>query len=299
MGKYLLLLLFSINGALAQGIDGRFKESEESMLVDNIKRTYIVHEPLPAIAQRSLVFILHGNGGSGALMKTITGFNEIADKNNAIVVYPDGYDQAWNDGRSTVRVKHIDDVKFFKTLTLQLIGKYNINPSKVYVAGLSNGAMMSLRLSCEASDTFKAVAAISATMPEDMLNRCPHAPVSRMMMAGNKDPIIPYDGGEIQSLGKRGQAGMVLGLSKSMEYFKKLENITSTPVITEENGLTKISYKFNHLDKNYLLTGITVNGGGHTWGSVIARLPENVVGGLPPNYTPASQIIWNFFNSTP
>lgn len=290
MGKYLLLFLFSLNTAFAQGIDGKFKENEESMLLDNVKRTFIVHEPLPSVGQRSLVFILHGNGGSGALMKTVTGFNDIADKNNMIVVYPDGYDQAWNDGRSTVRVKHIDDVKFFKTMTENLIKKYDINPAKVYVAGLSNGAMMALRLSCE-SDIFKGVAAISASMPQDMINRCSNKPISRLMMVGNKDPIIPYNGGEIQSFGKRGQAGQVLGLAASMQYFKKLNSITDTPIVHTERGIVRTLY--NH--QNIQLQGYEIDGGGHTWGSSLSRLPETVVGGLPPVYVNASQIVWNFF----
>lgn len=294
MVKYLLLLLFSINGALAQGIDGKFKESEESMLVDNVKRTYIVHEPTSGTGQRSLVFILHGNGGTGALMKTVTGFNDIADKNNMIVVYPDGYDQAWNDGRSTVRVKNIDDVKFFKTMTESLIKKYDINPSKVYAAGLSNGAMMALRLSCE-SNIFKGVAAISASMPQDMLNRCSNKPISRLMMVGNKDPIIPYNGGEIQSFGKRGQGGQVLGLEASMEYFKKLNNINDTPIVHTERGIVRTLYSH----QNIQLEGVVIDGGGHTWGSALSRLPETVVGGLPPVYVNASQIVWSFFKAIP
>lgn len=294
MGKYLLLLLLSINSAFAQGIDGKFKETEESMLLDNVKRTFIVHEPLAVSGQRSLVFILHGNGGTGALMKAVTGFNDIADKNNAIVVYPDGYDQAWNDGRSTVRVKNIDDVKFFKTITENLIKKYDINPSKVYVAGLSNGAMMALRLSCE-TDIFKGVASIAASLPQDMTERCSNKPISRLMMVGNKDPIIPFDGGEIKSFGKRGQGGQVLGLEASMTYFKKLNAITDTPIVQTERGVVRTLY--NH--QNIQLEGYVIDGGGHTWGSAIGRLPENIVGSLPPVYVNASQIVWNFFKAIP
>ena len=78
MAKILLLLLFSIGTAFAQGIDGKYKESEEILIVDNVKRTFILHEPLPSISQRPLIFILHGNGGSGALMKSVTLFNDIA-----------------------------------------------------------------------------------------------------------------------------------------------------------------------------------------------------------------------------
>ena len=73
-------------------------------LFDGLQRTYKIHIP-PNISDEispALIFVLHGGGGTGDGMErslTLGGFNILSDENNFIVVYPDGIERNWNDGR--------------------------------------------------------------------------------------------------------------------------------------------------------------------------------------------------------
>jgi polyhydroxybutyrate depolymerase len=50
---------------------------------------------------RPLLFVLHGGGGTNRGMFRLTNgrFNELADRDGFFVVYPQGIDKSWNDGR--------------------------------------------------------------------------------------------------------------------------------------------------------------------------------------------------------
>ena len=72
-----------------------------SIIHDDIERTFITHigRSYDATKPTPLVFVLHGGGSSAEVMPAFTGFNAIADRDNFIVVYPDGIENHWNDGR--------------------------------------------------------------------------------------------------------------------------------------------------------------------------------------------------------
>src|SRR5262245_12813252 len=107
-------------------IHGTLETKCQTLTHEGRERTYRVyvpqrlHEPVP------LIFVLHGGGGSGANMELMTrqGFNRAADRDGAIVVYPDGVGRNWNDGRTGVRSKameeNVDDVGFFRALVREL-----------------------------------------------------------------------------------------------------------------------------------------------------------------------------------
>jgi polyhydroxybutyrate depolymerase len=95
-----------------------------SIIVDGLERTYLIHIPLSfdKTKQMPLVIALHGGGGSGIGMVALTlgGFNTLSEREGFIVVYPDGIENHWNDGRGLSRYRaqreNIDDVGFISTL---------------------------------------------------------------------------------------------------------------------------------------------------------------------------------------
>ena len=89
-----------------------------------LRRSYRIHIP-PSFDRTKptpLVLALHGGGGSGWHMERLTlgGFNTLSDKEGFIVVYPDGIERHWNDGRLKVKYRthkeKIDDVGFLSAL---------------------------------------------------------------------------------------------------------------------------------------------------------------------------------------
>jgi polyhydroxybutyrate depolymerase len=79
------------------------KDLRTSFMHDSLKRTFIIYIPssYDKTVQLPLVIALHGRGANGASMIILThkGFNKMADNDGFIMVYPDGIELNWNDGR--------------------------------------------------------------------------------------------------------------------------------------------------------------------------------------------------------
>ncbi len=88
-----------------------------------------------------------------------------------------------------------DDIGFLRALIGSVQSEYGTDPRRVYVAGMSNGAMMSLRVACQMPEV-AAVAAVSGGLPVRWKDNCkPAHPVSVLGIDGTADPIVPYNGG--------------------------------------------------------------------------------------------------------
>ncbi len=86
-----------------------------------------------------------------------------------------------------------DDVGFLEALVLRVRSDFSINPGRVYVSGFSNGAMMSNRIACEASELFAAAALIGGRVEPGFECKPEHA-LPLLQINGGKDETVPYDG---------------------------------------------------------------------------------------------------------
>jgi polyhydroxybutyrate depolymerase len=173
---------------------GTYRDSIEC---DSRVRTFIVHVP-PSYDSRSpipVVLMFHGRGGSGMLFEA-SGMDMVADRERFIVVYPNAFpsDGSWNDGGggTGAATANIDDVAFVSALIDHLESKANVDPKRIYAAGMSNGAMLCHRLGCELSDKIAAIGAVSGTIMIDACN--PSRPVPVIMVHGTADPLVTWDG---------------------------------------------------------------------------------------------------------
>lgn len=238
------------------------------------ERTYLVHRPAKLAARPALLMVFHGSGGSGQSVREKTGreFDALADKEGFVVVYPDGYEQSWNNCRKAdtqpARRAHIDDVAFARGLIARLRAEAGIDPGKVYAVGFSNGAQFAYRLAIEAGDAVHAVAAISAGVPapENFDCQAPRHAVSVLIMNGTADPLNPYDGGEVR-LGDENN-GTVLSSRASAEYFVRLAGIRAKPVDAEIQPASRsdgprVSRMMWREPGRPSIALYTVHGGGH------------------------------------
>ncbi len=118
----------------------------------------------------------HGGGGSASDMSGLTHFNSVADQNDFIVVYPDGYQQHWSDGRGSSPADRdgVDDLAFINALLDKLEATLKIDPARIYAAGMSDGGFFSARLGCELSSRIAAIGVVAATMATGLrLRTCP------------------------------------------------------------------------------------------------------------------------------
>ncbi len=284
--------------------------SARSMTYEGRTRTYQIHIP-PLYAKRMhlpLVIVLHGGGGTGQNMQrylTRGGFDALSDEEGFVVVYPDGVERHWNDGRKLDRYRAhregVDDVGFISKLIDHQVANLRIDPRRVYVTGISNGGLMSYRLACQLTEKIAAIAAVTASLSEKLSATCtPSANVSVLIMNGTEDPLVPWDGGDIHF--RRRTFGKVLSTQDTLKFWVERNRCSpSTPLVkawdeNQEDGTRVRRQVYGECGDDAEVVLYTIEGGGHTWPGGYQYLPEWVIGKTSLEID-ANETIWRFFRT--
>jgi polyhydroxybutyrate depolymerase len=261
-------------------------------------RNFTVH--LPAgynnASNLPLAFVLHGGQGSAANMLTLTDFRNLANQDKWLLIYPDGYQSSWNDGRPTAANQaNINDVQFFSDMIDYAVINFKANAKKIYATGISNGGFMSARLGCELSNKITAIATVAASLPQ-ALNCTPNNPVPTICIQGTLDALVPFLGGTVSP----GAGGIALSHSQAVDVWKTNNNCgaaaVSTNVINNDpnDGTSITERKYVNANNGVEVVSYIVTGGGHTWPQGSQYLPESIIGKTSQDMN-ANQTIWSFF----
>jgi polyhydroxybutyrate depolymerase len=276
------------------------------MTVNGLERTYYVWVPssVDSAAQAPLVLLLHGGGGNPEhVCRTASGVAAMAQDEGFIVACPAGVDGHWNDGKQTgdyrTQRENIDDVAFLKAVVDAVGEEAPVDRSRVYVTGLSNGGMMTLRLACEAGDTFAAAAAVIANLPV-ALDCQPAEPMPVMIMNGTEDPLMPWDGGQVHFL--RRQLGAVLSTDATAAFWAYADGCSSDPDVillpdidpSDGTIVERLTYRDCAPGASVVL--VAVKGGGHTLPGGDQYAPAWLVGRVSHDLDGA-QAIWDFLSA--
>lgn len=285
---------------------GRDADRDGTMSSGGRERTYHVHVPttVQTGGPLPLVLVFHGGGGTGVGAARLYGFNQLADARGFLAVYPDGVDRHWNDGRRPagerwVNAVLLDDAGFISALIDHLRATVQIDPRRVYAAGMSNGGIFSHRLACELSGKIAAIAPVAGTIAAPEAPQCaPGAPVSVIEWHGTDDRFVPYEGGEIL---RRAEGGRVLSVDETIALWAKLNGC---PAAVQRSNLAPVDpadhtrvrrtvYGPCRLESEVAL--YTIEGGGHTWpGTAPLAIIEPT-----SRQVNATQVIWEFFERHP
>jgi polyhydroxybutyrate depolymerase len=210
----------------------RSQEVARTLVVDGLKRSFLLHVPAQHRGPLPLVIVLHGGGGTARGMKTLTRgkFDELADREGFVVAYPDGVGKHWNDGRppgeDEATREHVDDVAFLKAMIEAIGREVTIDPKRVFATGISNGGMMSHRLACDLSAQIAAIAPVVGALSPLLSEHCrPSRPVPVLAVNGTADPLVPYGGGQVHFGSK--QLGEALSAPATVERWAKLDSCHS------------------------------------------------------------------------
>ena len=209
----------------------------DSIKIGNNYRTFHFPKPAPGSANSSIVFVLHGSGGNGfGARKSAISLENVSEKENIIVVYPDGYKRYWNECRkaatSLANVENVDENTFFAEMIDYFQKRYKARQGSVFVVGTSGGGHMAYKLAMTMPSKFKAITAIIANLPTESNMDCTPLgkPLSVMIVNGTKDPLNKYEGGEMST------GGVYLGTVRSTEqtfaYWANLDGYRGEPVKT-------------------------------------------------------------------
>ena len=286
------------------------KLHHHKLLVGDLSRELDYYLPNDLQKKPSLIFALHGSMSTGKDMRKQTAyqFDYLAEQENIIVVYPYGYKKHWNDCRASASYaankKNIDDLAFFKLMITYFQEHYDVDASKVFATGISNGGHMIYRLGMEMPNDFLALAAMAANLPVDKNLGCTksNVPISIAIFNGTDDPVNPYEGGLVNILGNKSR-GSVYSSKGTAEYWSNLfiSGAQSTSDYKEVNlkesdgdlktSITLRIWKSLHGDQVRLYS---LQGSGHVVPSKLVSFPF-FVGGNAGDIEAADEI-WNFFS---
>jgi len=129
----------------------------------------------------------------------MSGMSALADREEFLAAYPSGTGYisrvpTWNAGNCCgyALAHKVDDGAFISALIHKLERDYPLDPKRLFVTGISNGAIMSYRLTCELSDKIAAIAPVEGALNVDCH---PRHPVSVIVFHGTADRLVPFERG--------------------------------------------------------------------------------------------------------
>ena len=257
------------------------------------KRSYLLYVPETYNASKPtpLVITIHGFMQWPANQMHVSRWNELADEYGFIVVYPSGtgFPKRWRtNGAAGSNTDPALEIAFFSDLITQLEREYNIDPTRIYANGLSNGGGMSFALSCMLSDQIAAIGSVAGAylLPWE---RCqPSRPVPAIIFHGTADPVVPYEGGPSRDFDIPFPA-----IPEWVAALAKRNGCQGTPIDLPANGSVN-GVKYTGCTE---VVFYTIAGGGHSWPGG-NPLPKWIVG-ITSHDIDATRTMWEFFQQHP
>jgi polyhydroxybutyrate depolymerase len=238
--------------------------------------------------------VLHGGFGSGEQAERSYRWNAAADAHGFVVCYPDGLMRAWNAGTCCGEPmrRGIDDLGFLASLLDRLEADEGLDLSRLYAAGMSNGAMMAYRLAAQLRGRLAAIGPVAGTMTVPLTSES--SPTSVCHIHGLNDHHVPFAGG----VGRRA-AGRDWRRPVSDVIAEWRALARCGPQRVWDDGPLRITTADGAAGVEVAL--VTLEGAGHQWpGGVGAPRVERLLGLDPPSpAVDATAMLWSFFAAHP
>ena len=288
--------------------------SDQSITIGNIIRHYRVHVPASLSgAPKAVVFVLHGGGGQGLDVSNTNGhplsvFRTISEREGFIVVYPGGLPAqdgraGWADCRADDKLSSdADDVAFLAALIERVRAQYGLPSTRVFMAGGSNGAMMTHAFAINRPDLLAAAATSSGSLAANpkpgACTAGPAKPLPMLIVHGTADTQMPWNGGCVANLGGACRRGRVISAEATRDRWLAVNGLTgSTPthqLVELETGDGGPANRFDYAG-TAPLRWWRLDGAGHTVSSRTVRVASNPTTGTQNRDTEFAEIAWDFF----
>jgi polyhydroxybutyrate depolymerase len=256
------------------------------------KRAYLLYVPTSYDPKKPapLVITLHTSMSWDNSAMAISQWNPVADENGFIVVYPEGTGfgpKSWEMTGSETPSR-MPDVVFISELIDKLEASYNIDQTRIYANGMSNGGGMAFVLSCTLSDRIAAVGLVSAGLDPGW-DWCPdHRSVPVIAFHGSTDPVCLYNGGYSKLAGGTfpNIPGFMANWSRRNQCGPNLIESTLAADVTR--------LQYANCADNADVVLYTVRGEGHQWPGGKRVAAEWMIGRYSQSID-ATRQMWAFF----
>jgi len=273
-----------------------------------------------------LIVGLHDNNGEPGDFRTLTcpdgntGSSDcltaLAEREGAVLVMPSGTSaiffedaRGWNAGgggevlctSGRACAEGIDDVAYLDTVIAAVSAAVDIDPARVFVTGMGNGAAMAHRAVCERSTVYAAAVAVAGANEVAATQGCPVArPVPVLQIHGDADTCWSFDGTSDCTFDN---PLPLVGVTASMEGWRERNgcsaDVDEAPLADSANDGTRAVRRTFRGCLDDVETGIVViEGGGHTWPGGHQYGFESSIGRTSRDVS-ANTLLWDFFSRHP
>jgi polyhydroxybutyrate depolymerase len=286
--------------------------SDQGLTMAGVARQYRVHVPAGLSTPRAIVLVLHGGGGEGLNVSSghpLSAFRTVADR-EGFVVYPGGLpardaegNPGWVDCRADNTVaSDADDVGFLAALIERVRGEYGLAPSRVFMAGGSNGAQMTHAFAFQRADLVAAVATSAGSLPlVPRSGGCTTGPgraLPILIAHGTADTQMPWAGGCVANIGGACNRGRVISALATRDRWLQINGLASaTPTQTVVELATADggpANRFDYAGPNPVQWW-RLDGAGHTVASRTVAVPTNALAGIQNRDIEFAEVAWAFF----
>lgn len=274
MGRILLIFTIPLMtfGCMIPKLDA---PGVKDITVDGLVRQYILYAPegIEEEGPVPLLIAVHSNSVDAEEMVRFSGFNEIADRDRFIILYPNAIGGLWSlriwSANSGIYIA--DDIAYIDAALDQVLEDHDIDANRIYAMGNSGGGLMSLQLACDLSDRIAAVVSIAGgTMFDALFSSCfPTAPVAVLLMHGTADTIAPFNGGD-SFLGPFLNAPM-RSVADSTRFWLANNGCVDAPITTflpeidPDDGTSVFVDEYLECSSKADVVVYTIVNGGHSW----------------------------------
>jgi poly(3-hydroxybutyrate) depolymerase len=192
---------------------------------------------------------LHGYSGDSISQTNYTFLKQAALDAGLAYIAPDGLrdrsgNRFWNASNACCDFNETDvnDVEYIDGLVDEMSDAFDLDKSRIYLFGHSNGHFMSYQYLCTSKNPVAAIAGLAGSMDNDP-TQCSGKTAHVLHIHGDADSTISYDGGSIFAQSYPSVDEVVKRWSKNNQCTAKPEN--QLDVIAAMSGTETTSYPFD------------------------------------------------------
>lgn len=247
-------------------------------------RLYRPRQSVDAVgAPMPMIVMLHGGLQDASDFATGTAMNEVAEKNGCLVLYPEqsaasNHLRCWNWFDPAHQSRGEGEPGIIAGMTQHVLEHQNVDPRRVYIAGLSAGGAMAALMGQLYPDVFAAIgvhSGVASGVADGVasamaaMRRGPDGDASTQMLAatlptivfqGNEDNTVhPDNGDHIVNVALRTQG------ATRLKKTQQVEDPTPGMGVSGESGRKAVRTRYSDESGRAHVEHWAVDGGPHAW----------------------------------